>query len=263
MYGFLAAALGKDGADALEKAMLRAPEIRDSLLLKVATAWYELNASGGFDGPVPGTEIQLKLCKANGAVTGTIAGANIQVPSAEIPLLIATAVDGKAVLTSSNTIKGLDSTVKLLAKAQYATIQMAKKAPKVKIFSRDSSSIYYSPLSKSYSVITKDSHQDFFNYKEARAFLQQVAKTPTPKALSGLRKLKKSITLTDILAKSSCCSSCGQDFVRNSLFSGCLCIRDYVGTGTVSKKGNSVIIKTAKLDEDEVLSIKSVFSLDK
>lgn len=263
MYGFLAATLGTDGADALEKAMLRAPEIRDALLLKVATAWYELNAQNGFDGVVPGTEIHLKLLKNDGAIDGIIAGAQIQVPSAEIPLLIATAVEGKALKPNPNTVKGLDSTVKLLAKAQYATIQIAKKAPKVKIFSKDNSSIYYSPLSKSYSVVTKDSNQDFFDYKQARAFLQQIAKTPAPKAFSGLRKLKKSITLTDILAKSSGCPSCGQDFVRDSMFSGCLCIRDYVGTGVVCKKGNSVIIKTAKLDEDEILSIKSVFRLDK
>lgn len=267
MYDFLAAALGKDGADAMQRAAVRVPDIRESLLEKTVLAWCELNAADGFDGLIPGTNVELKTQIVNKethwlAKTSKKTIEALGSPSS-VAKKLAEIISGTFV-SGNMDVKGLDFTIKLLAKAQYATTQMASAATqKINVFDGNNLSMHYSPLKKTYTVSTEGKDRVFDSFEDAKTFVKEISTSKTkPSTRSKLLRLKKTITVPGTLSKPSSCKSCGQGFFKEDIFSGCLCIQDYVNLGLVLQSGDSVLIKTSRLDEDEILSIKSVFSLD-
>ncbi len=267
MYDFLSAALGKDGADAMQRAADRLPDIRKSLLEKTVLAWCELNVVDGFSGVIPGTNVRLVTQKRNKEIHWTAKIENQVLEKSGNPSFIAKELAemiGGVRVQDGIDVKGLDYTIRLLAKAQYATSQMAcSAAQKVNVFDGDGLSMHYLPSKKTYTVSAEGSDRAFNSFQEAKAFIREFSSNKARAPLkSKLLKLKKSITLANALSKSSACKSCGQSFFKETIFSGCLCIQDYVNLGLVAQNSDSVLIKTSRLDEDEILSIKSVFSLD-
>lgn len=216
---FIESLLGKDGADVLEKASKRLPEIKHVLLPRILMSWINIvGKSNEFNSNLPGiNESNLTLNKSEtNLFDGTVkVGSNeIEFGDADFYNLIgiigiALDHDPKKIKLNinKNSLAKLGKSIDLLIKSKFITKQLKLK---------------------------QETKKSLF------------ASTEKPIKINKSFKLKKTLL-------NSNCSMCGMDLYINKKLSGCLCIKDLLNKTNIEEVNDSINLTFPNhFDEEEI-----------
>lgn len=265
-HRFLSEALGRDGAEALCKAVERESSLGDVIVPRAIIGWLSTITKFDYEGQIPGVDnsyLSFKKSEDGQQFSGTLALENENYSFSNSNIVhLASAV---AMAIGVDTNQGIDTEVRdavlvklgksidILAKAQLVTNALKQKRI---IEKTDLPGQAHAPLApKAPSAPLAPGSQDI-NVK-----LPKSSKTPTvPK----LPKPPKAFKLPNLkVGKSEAerpCDACGGKMFKDNKFKGCICFQDIAKSIKTITFGDGYVLQMGKgIDEETMRALMDVF----
>lgn len=232
---FLKAALGKDGATAIGRAISKTPELENYLVPRTLLGWA-LNKTE-YEGQVPGVELYVSFNKSESGYTGTIGSSTVAAFTASDEYQLVAEI-----------ILGMGFDIK---KFEGSDLQLARFGRSIDALLKATEAI--ASLSKANIDLPGQTA------KPQKPKGPEAAEPPIKQPAQGQKpKLPKLPVLKlETPAMDKTCKKCGGKMFKSQKFVGCMCWRDLAKHATTSVYLDGVVVEFTKNADKTAVAVLS------